>query len=326
MSGRGRRGGLGGGGNGPDMRRILPVVGVVVLVLVLGFVVLGSCSGSSKADAVPLVRAGRELRGAPVERRRQGARRRALQPGADARPGHHQGRELHPQGAGGRDDGLRAQADGQDQAAGSAALPAAGAAIPHARPAGSRSGAQEGADRQEGRRAGNRDAARGRGQCVRRADRLRRRLRRQLPAPLPGHPRRGERHRRGHRGLGLGALARARQPGSERQRAVDPVGARRRLGQAVHGWHDRHVDRSRHRERQGPRRRHHRHDRQADDPEHVQGHGRQPRQLPGARHRDPPHRGQLEDPADRRSSRSSPARPSRRASRRRATRARSRST
>jgi CARDB len=33
------------------MRRILPVVGVVVLVLVLGFVVLGSCSGSSQADA-----------------------------------------------------------------------------------------------------------------------------------------------------------------------------------------------------------------------------------------------------------------------------------
>jgi hypothetical protein len=32
------------------MRRILPVVGVVVLVLVLGFVVLGSCDGSSKAD------------------------------------------------------------------------------------------------------------------------------------------------------------------------------------------------------------------------------------------------------------------------------------
>ena len=32
------------------MRRILPVVGVVVLVLVLGFVVLGSCSGSSAAD------------------------------------------------------------------------------------------------------------------------------------------------------------------------------------------------------------------------------------------------------------------------------------
>jgi hypothetical protein len=49
VSGRGRRGGLGGGG-GPDMRRILPVVGVVVLVLVLGFVVLGSCSGSSAAD------------------------------------------------------------------------------------------------------------------------------------------------------------------------------------------------------------------------------------------------------------------------------------
>ncbi|HEY3612420.1 MAG TPA: hypothetical protein VGK92_01875 [Gaiellales bacterium] len=33
------------------MRRILPLVGVVVLVLVLGFVVLGSCGGSSKADA-----------------------------------------------------------------------------------------------------------------------------------------------------------------------------------------------------------------------------------------------------------------------------------
>jgi outer membrane murein-binding lipoprotein Lpp len=32
------------------MRRILPVVGVVVLVLVLGFVVLGSCGGTSKAD------------------------------------------------------------------------------------------------------------------------------------------------------------------------------------------------------------------------------------------------------------------------------------
>ncbi|HET6174859.1 MAG TPA: hypothetical protein VFD90_19815 [Gaiellales bacterium] len=32
------------------MRRILPVVGVVVLVLVLGFVVLGSCGGSSAAD------------------------------------------------------------------------------------------------------------------------------------------------------------------------------------------------------------------------------------------------------------------------------------
>jgi hypothetical protein len=42
---------VGGGGSGPDMRRILPVVGVVVLVLVLGFVVLGSCSGSSQADA-----------------------------------------------------------------------------------------------------------------------------------------------------------------------------------------------------------------------------------------------------------------------------------
>jgi hypothetical protein len=42
---------MGGGGTGPDMRRILPVVGVVVLVLVLGFVVFGSCSGSSKADA-----------------------------------------------------------------------------------------------------------------------------------------------------------------------------------------------------------------------------------------------------------------------------------
>ena len=33
------------------MRRILLVVGVVVLVLVLGFVILNSCSGSSKADA-----------------------------------------------------------------------------------------------------------------------------------------------------------------------------------------------------------------------------------------------------------------------------------
>lgn len=33
------------------MRRILPVVGVVVLVLVLGFVVLGSCGGSSQSDA-----------------------------------------------------------------------------------------------------------------------------------------------------------------------------------------------------------------------------------------------------------------------------------
>ena len=32
------------------MRRILPVVGVVVVVLVLGFIVLGSCSGESKAD------------------------------------------------------------------------------------------------------------------------------------------------------------------------------------------------------------------------------------------------------------------------------------
>jgi hypothetical protein len=42
---------MGGGGSGPDMRRILPLVGVVVLVLVLGFVVFGSCSGSSKADA-----------------------------------------------------------------------------------------------------------------------------------------------------------------------------------------------------------------------------------------------------------------------------------
>jgi outer membrane murein-binding lipoprotein Lpp len=49
-SGRRRRGGTGSGGSGPDMRRILPVVGVVVLVLVLGFVVLGSCSGTSKAD------------------------------------------------------------------------------------------------------------------------------------------------------------------------------------------------------------------------------------------------------------------------------------
>jgi hypothetical protein len=41
---------MGAGSGGPDMRRILPVAGVVILVLVLGFVVLGSCSGSSKAD------------------------------------------------------------------------------------------------------------------------------------------------------------------------------------------------------------------------------------------------------------------------------------
>ena len=82
---------------------------------------------------VPLVRAGRELGRAAVEDRRQGARRRALRPGAHAEPGDDAGRELHSAGARQRDDGLGAQAAGQDQGAGAPALPAAGAAVPHAR-------------------------------------------------------------------------------------------------------------------------------------------------------------------------------------------------
>jgi hypothetical protein len=41
-----------------------------------------------------------------------------------------------------------------------------------------------------------------------------------------------------------------------------------------------------------------RHDGETGDPALVQGHGRQPRQLPGARYLDPPHRGWLEDAGD----------------------------
>ena len=253
MSGRGRRGGCGqrtghaqdpGGGG---RRRARPGAGIRHPQLVLRVV---------QGRRLPLVRAGRELGGAPVEHRCQGARRRALQPGADARPGHRTRRELHSQGARVRDDRLGAQAHGQDQAAGSPAVPAAGAAIPHAGAAGSRGGAQGGAAGQEGGRPCHRGTARGGGERLRGAHGLRHRLRRQLPAPRPGDPHPGKRHRRGHRRFGLGALARARQSRPQQQRPVDPVGPRRGLRQALHGREHRHVDRRRDRERQGARRRH----------------------------------------------------------------------
>ena len=134
MSGRGRRGGLGGGGNGPDMRRILPVVGVVVLVLVLGFVVLGSCSGSSKADEyrsyVQDVNSVARQSNADAKALDAALYNQELTPDQviDARS-----RASSRKAQRRRDDGLRAQADGQDQEAGSPALPAAGAAVPHAR-------------------------------------------------------------------------------------------------------------------------------------------------------------------------------------------------
>ena len=48
--------------------------------------------GHVQGRRVPLLRAGRELRRPAVQHRRQGARRRALQPGADARPGDRAGR------------------------------------------------------------------------------------------------------------------------------------------------------------------------------------------------------------------------------------------
>ena len=51
------------------------------------------------------------------------------------------------------------------------------------------------------------------------------------------------------------------------------------------------------------------HDRQAQDPEHVRGHGREPRQLPGARRLGAPDRGQRAAAERRRSSRSCPTRP-----------------
>ena len=115
------------------MRRILPVVGVVVLVLVLGFVVLGSCSGSSKADAYRSYV--QDVNSVASQSNRDAKALDAALYNQELTPDQVTARvaTLHRPGARDRDDGERAQADRQDQAAGAPALPAAGAAVPHAR-------------------------------------------------------------------------------------------------------------------------------------------------------------------------------------------------
>ncbi len=211
-SGRGRRGGLGGGGGrarhaaDPSRRRRRRAragAGVRRAGLVRRHV---------QGRPVPLVRAGRELRRPPVQQRRQGARRRALQPGADAHAADGEGRDVHPARERRRDDGRCAQAGRQDQAAGAAALPAAGPAVPHARPAGPAGRAQDDVQRGRPRHARDREPAQGDRRRLRRADRLRRRLRGQLPAPGAATAEGRQRHGRAHHGVGLGHLPRAREP------------------------------------------------------------------------------------------------------------------
>ena len=138
MSGRGRRGGIGGGGSGPDMRRILPVVGVVVLVLVLGFVVLGSCSGSSKADAYRSY-----VQDVNSVARQSNTDAKALDAALynqELTPDQviTKVASFIPKARATETTASALKPHRQDQAAGPPALPAAGAAVPHARPAGPR--------------------------------------------------------------------------------------------------------------------------------------------------------------------------------------------
>ena len=220
------------------MRRILPVVGVVVLVLVLGLrrprLVLRLVEGRR----LPLLRAGRELRRAPVEHRRQGARRRALQPGADARPGHHaRSRASSPR----RRRPRRRPRRSSRRARSSSRISSATCCR---RCSTARSALQDleaalkkallGKKADVPATATQREAvANAYGELIASDVVYAASFQRPAQAILAA----GERHRRGHRRLGLGALARAREPRPERQRPVDPVGARRRLGQAVHGRH-----------------------------------------------------------------------------------------
>ena len=148
-----------GGGNGPDMRRILPVVGVVVLVLVLGFVVLGSCSGSSAADQYRSY-----VQDVNSVARQSNTDAKALDAALynqELTPDQviTKVASFIPKARATETTASALKPHGQDQAAGSPALPAAGAAIPHAGAAGPRGGAQEGAARQEGRRPGHRGSS-----------------------------------------------------------------------------------------------------------------------------------------------------------------------
>ena len=231
------------------MRRILPVVGVVVVVLVLGFVVLGSCSGTSKADkyrsyvqdvnsvarqsnndarALDAALYNQELTPNQVTTRVASfiPRARAAETTAAALkpPGKIKEQELQRYLLQALQYRTLALQDLQ------AALKTALAGTPNT-PA-------------------DRGAAQGRRQRLQRADRLRRRLRRQLPAARAGDPQGGERHRRADHGVRLEPLARARQPGLQRQRPLDRVGARRRHVAAVRGRRHRHLDRRGHGERQ----------------------------------------------------------------------------
>ena len=201
-----------------------------------GFVVLGSCSGSSEADQYRSYVHGRQLRRAAVEHRRQGARRRALQPGAHARPGDREGRELHPEGARRRDDGRRRSS----RPARSSSRSCSATCCRRCSTARSRCRTS----RRRSRRAllGRRPTCpRPRSSAKRVANAYSELIASDVvyaasfQRPAQEILKADERHGRGHHAVGLGPLARARQPGRQRQRAVDRVGARRGLVEAVHG-------------------------------------------------------------------------------------------
>ena len=200
------------------MRRILPVVGVVVLVLVLGFVVLGSCSGSSKADQYRSYVQDVNSVARQSNDRRQGARRRALQPGAHAEPGDARGSRASSRGrAPPRRRPRRSSRRARSSSRSSSATCCRRCSTARwrcricRRRSRWRSPARPDTPPTEAQRTRRR-------QRLQRADRLRRRLRRELPAPRTGAAEGGERHRRADHGVGLEPLPRARQPGRQRQR------------------------------------------------------------------------------------------------------------
>ena len=247
---------------------------------------------------VPLLRAGRELRRAPVQHRRQGARRRALQPGADARPGDRAGRELHPRARAAETTAAALKPTGkikqqdlqryllqalqyrtlalQDLAAAlKTALLGKKADVP--------------ATEAQRKAVANAYSELIASDVVYAAS---------FQRPAQAILKEENVTDAAIISSVWGLSPELANPDPQRQRALDRVGARRRLVEAVPGRRHRHLDRRGHGERQDAHAGHPRHDRQAEDPEHVHGHGRQSRQLPGARHRDPPHRGRREDAGD----------------------------
>ena len=169
------------------MRRILPVVGVVVLVLVLGFVVLGSCSGSSQADKYRSYV--QDVNSVARQSNTDAKTLDAALYNQELTPDQVTARvaSLIPRRERRRDDGRRAQAGRRRSRSRTCSATCC------RRCSTARWRCRSSRPRSRGRwpaRPTRRDrgAARCGGQRLQRADRLRRRLRGELPAPVPGDP------------------------------------------------------------------------------------------------------------------------------------------